>query len=765
MFRWLGKVTTKYQWIVLGIWIGFFILSVTLMPSLSTVISSDQTSFLPEGTESSEAMKVVQEAFPEKNGFPAIVVLEKKDKPLSDKEFAIGQEIYNYLNENKSSFHLKSIMSIHNVPQAKDRLISKDGQAEMMLILFEEGPTEERDQVITEIQDHLASYKDLEIRMTGPAAIMRDVAATHTESGKKMGMYTTILVLILLLAIFRSPVAPFLSLITVGMVVFISEGLIAFLGQNFDLSVSNFITSFLPILLYGAGTDYYIFLIYRMREELAKGSEPKEAVAKAIEKVGSAITSSAATTIFALILLVFAEYGLYRTFGPSLGIAMTIMLLASITLTPSLLSIIGSKLFWPKKPAYFKEQGIKSGNWGKIAGFVVKKPLITLLISLLLLTPLSLFSLNLEENFDMLKGFPKDIPSRQGFDMLERHYPVGEMVPTTIVIKSNQSFYSQLDKIEKISTQLTNVDGISVIQGPTRPNGTPIDVDFKKLSENIQKWPTINELKEMMDKAKSNPSSANNMKISPEMMKMVGVYLNSANFISEDGKTLTFDLILNENPYSRKMVDQIPVLRENINEIIHQEFDDANVWVGGETASNYDILQLSQKDSIFISIIVTIAVFLVLVVLLRSLIAPIYLIITIALSFLATIGTTVMVSESLFGLQGINYVTPFLMFIFLIALGSDYNIYIMSRIKEEKTNHGLEEGVKVAIDRTGGVITSAGVILAGTFAALMTTSIADLIQMGFAIAFGILLDTFIVRPLLVPSIVLILKKWNWWPSK
>jgi uncharacterized membrane protein YdfJ with MMPL/SSD domain len=252
---------------------------------------------------------------------------------------------------------------------------------------------------------------------------------------------------------------------------------------------------------------------------------------------------------------------------------------------------------------------------------------------------------------------------------------------------------------------------------------------------------------------------------SPEA-QAIGIFATSNTLVSADREVAEIEVVLAENPYGLEAMDLIPEMREAARQAaVGAGLPDDAVLIGGETASNYDTKVANDRDTLVVLPIILVAIGIVLGLLLRSIIAPLYLLATTVVSYFATLGLSTFVFQTLLGHEGVGSSVPFYLFVFLVALGIDYNIYLMARVREEAREFGLHDGTVRALGRTGGVITSAGIILAGTFAALMTLPLQDLFQLGFAVAIGVLIDTFIVRSLTVPAIVLLLGKWNWWPSR
>jgi RND superfamily putative drug exporter len=251
-----------------------------------------------------------------------------------------------------------------------------------------------------------------------------------------------------------------------------------------------------------------------------------------------------------------------------------------------------------------------------------------------------------------------------------------------------------------------------------------------------------------------------------KLAQAIGIYSSTRQFVSQDNGIARFDVILESSPYAIEQIDEIGDFREYARGAAIETGLEGEVLVGGTTAVSYDTKQANDCDTLFIVPLILLAIGAILaLLLLRSLIAPMYLLGTIVLSYVATLGLTTWFFLNVFGYDGVGSAVPLYLFVFLAALGVDYNIYLMARIREETEQRNLHDGVQVALSRTGGVITSVGIILAGTFGALMTLPLRDLFQLGFAVAVGVLLDTFVVRTIMVPAIVVLLGRWNWWPGR
>ena len=320
--------------------------------------------------------------------------------------------------------------------------------------------------------------------------------------------------------------------------------------------------------------------------------------------------------------------------------------------------------------------------------------------------------------------------------------------------------YQHLAQIDAITVALQNVPGVAKVQGPTRPDGNAPIMDPATLQKAIAELPP--EVRDAIRSGKSPAQCAgpNCPPVDPQLAATIGAYAASTTFVSPGNNTVQLSVIMKDDPYALSAINRIGPLRDALDKALSDNglsgnsATTASGYIAGQTALLADTLQYNQRDTFLIVPLVLLLVGIVLALLLRSLIAPLYLLGAVTLNFFAAIGACSFFFQRIQGQDGFSYAIPLYTFIFLVALGADYTIFLMSRVREEARRQGLEKGVPYAVSRTGGVITSAGLILAGTFAVLTTLPLNILYQLGVCVAVGILLDTFVVRGLLVPGLVL-----------
>jgi putative drug exporter of the RND superfamily len=679
-----------HPWLVIAVWI-LIAGALSTGPTLQSVTTNDASSGLPTNTESKRADALQQASFPAAKGTPIIVVFGS-DAPLTAADKAQIEQGKNWLLHGTRTIGGESGPLTATPGQAvpvnsADVQYSPDGKGAMIFASLSGNPGQAsfRSDVQT-IRDHFGdSVGDMQVRVTGPGGLITDVYEIFLNADVKLLVGTVILVLVLLLLIYRSPILPFVPLITVGFGYFVAGGLLALGAKATGTLLSGQATSLMIILLFGAGTDYGLLLISRYREDLRKEKDHRVALATALGETWEAIAASGLTVTLAVLTLLVATYGEYRAFAPVLGLGVFVTLIAALTLMPALLAVLGRRAFWPRVPRTGQET--QHRTWGRVARTVAARPARAAVLVGVILALLALGVTQYSPRFSFTEDFLKNMPSKQGYALLEQHFPKGALAPTTVLFQAPKA-------------------------PPAFVTGTTIGT--------LSKSPGVD---------KVFPTGT-----------------------ADDGKLQSYQVIFKGDPYSSQTLDQVRELRTTARKLAAAS--GSTVLVGGPTAIQADTWALSNRDTIVVAVLALVVVGAILALLLRALVAPLYLLATNVLSYLAALGATILITEKLLGWQHISYRIPLYMFIFLVALGSDYNIFITTRIRSEAMVRGLRDGTVKALTATGGVLTSAGVILAGTFLILLSQPVKDLAEISIGVAIGVLLDTFLVRTALVPGLTL-----------
>jgi len=691
-------------------------------PKINDVTQNSTKDFLPKNSPTDQASKLEQAFQKQDTASNAVLVASRSGGRLTDKDNVALRSAVDKVRHTKE------------VTEVDDLGVSADGQAHEYLVgvsgaAFGNGAFDIVDNIRSAIHD-TSKPAGLKVNLTGDLAGSVDQENANSSGRNKTELYSVVLILILLLLVFRSILAPIVTLLPAALALVVAQPVIA---ESTKAGVQvGFITQILLIiLLLGAGTDYGLFLVFRVREEMrTKGLNAKDAVVEALTHVGESITFSALTVVGALLCLMLATFGLYKGLGPALAIGLGIMLLIALTFLPALVSVLGRAVFWPTKTS---QRETKIGLWGRLADKAIKKPILVLLLGVVIFGGLGLGLVGYKSAGFGDVSAPAGSDSAAGQKVIEQHFPAANDNPQLLIFRFNQSVWDNPQPAVKAQAELASSSLYKAVSGPLNANG------FILTGEQLHQL-----------HGSSTPAET-----------ALGQY------ISKDGKTLQYYAILSAgNTGSVPALEAIPAVRAELNKVAKDIGAEQNSVYSADSVA-YDINQTTNKDLLKIIPIVLLVIAALLAILLRSLVAPWYLIATVGLSYVASLGLAMIVFVHILGHGGLNFVLPFLMFIFGMALGQDYNILVMSRIREEAHhNKSLFAAITKAIGITGTTVTSAGLILAGTFSIFGIVGGNDQSQqIGYGVAFAILLDTFFVRTLVVPSIVALLGKRNWWPSK
>jgi RND superfamily putative drug exporter len=686
------------------------------------VAKNNNSDFLPKNSPSVTSQNLESKFQSKDTASNAIIVASSKNGPLTGADEAALLKIE------------AAVKGSPSVSEVKDQGISADGQAKQIFVGINGDAFGQKGlKVADDLRSRMKSVSvpsDLKLHLTGDFAASADSANANQKGRNSTESYTVILILVLLWFVFRAVLAPIVTLLPAALALAVSQPIIAE-ATKAGVQVGFITQILLIVLILGAGTDYGLFLVFRVREELRKGHPPKEAVVLSLSRVGESITFSAATVISALLSLLLASFGIYKGLGPALAIGLFTMLLIALTFLPALLAILGRAVFWPSKTS---ARDLKIGLWGRVADRVIKRPVVMLVAGVIILGGLSLGIVGYKAGGFGNQSAPPGSDSAAGQEVLKKHFPAADSSPQLIIFDFKNPVWNNLENVQKIQQQLQASGQFNAINGPFDANGFKVS-------------PAL--LKQAHESEPSNP-----------------VLQAERQFISPDGKTVQFYGVLKAGPSgSTGAQSAIPQVRKSLNQIAAQSNANQSSIYSADSVA-YDVNKVANSDLKKIIPVVLIIIAVLLAILLRSLVAPWYLILTVGLSYLASLGFAMIVFVHIQHQDGLFFILPFLMFIFCMALGEDYNILVMTRIREETHNElSMKKAVTKAIGITGTTVTSAGLILAGTFGILgLVGGDPSVEQIGYSIAFGILLDTFFVRTLLVPSIVVLLGRFNWWPS-
>jgi RND superfamily putative drug exporter len=739
-----GRFAVRFRWVVVLAWLAGAVLAHLLLPSLASVAEDHSVSQLPAGSPSELAARLAT-PFQRSDQTPVPVVIARNDGALTAADLGVLQRLATGLS------------TVTYVQQVKDLGVSRDGQAAELQVLANvsanaAGPDQ---QLVTGLRHTITSASlphHLRAHLAGPLAAAVDTSQTGQRT-LRLGQDLSILfIIILLLVVFRAVLAPLLTLVPAVVVIQIAGPLIAE-ATKAGLQVSQLTEIMLIILVLGAGADFGLFLVFRVREELRAGRSPHDAVAFAVSRVGESITFSAATVIAALLTLLLATFSVYSTLGLPLAIALAVMLLAGLTLMPALLAIFGRVAFWPSRTTHGSHP---VGWWGRTASHIVARPAVTLGLGLVAFGGLATAALSYTPAGLGIPPTAAGSDSAAGNAVLRAHFPAASQNPTIVLLRFPVSAWSDPAPALQAEMLLAKAPEFNSVAGPFDVNGVALTP--RQLTLLHAKLGDPGGLLEA-------PPAASG--VTPAAW---ATYRAETQFISSDGRTVLFTVSLRAGDAdSNAALQEVPAIRAAAAGVARSVGARA-VGVVGDAPATYDVSHASDGDLLRIFPVAILVIAFLLAIVMRSLVAPVYLIASVALSYLAALGVSVLLFQDVLGASGLSYFVPFLMFIFLLALGEDYNILIMSRIREEAAVVPLRRAVARALERTGSTITSAGLILAGTFGVFavvvsQTPGGAVYRDILASVAIGILMDAFLVRTLLVPSTVALLGPWNWWPAR
>ena len=773
-----SKAGRRAVWLAVIVAIGWLLIGSAVGPlsgKLNEVQKNDNASFLPASAESTLVADEVAK-FNENQAFPALVVITRPDGGTLTKDdlatattFAQGipalpvatGTIRDYLD-----------------PAPVVPIASQDGKAILISVPLNADKAQEKidgelalGAITQSIRDSAAKVPSLQINVTGPVGILADLISVFGAIDTTLLGATALIVAIILIFVYRSPFLWLIPLVAAGMALSVASAIVYVLAKNDVLVLNGQSQGILTVLVFGAGTDYALLMVARYREELHHHALHTDAMKAAWRGVVEPIVASAATVIIGLLCLLLSELNSNRSLGPVGAAGIIGALVVMLTFLPALLVIpsivlpvlaflvptvigiglsfvtdlsvgpfaaIGGVLalitivgwivfgimrirrpqwgpfsrekfppgrwaFWPKVPREGEQDERLTGIWSKLAGSIGRRPRITWIVTAIAMLILAAFTLTLKaDGITTTEAFVERTDSVIGQEQLADHFPGGLGTPAIII--ANESAVADVTAAAKATPGVADVAAFTGV-----PAGVPgaDALPPKVVAGRVQLQVTLSD-------AADSPAA----------------------------------------------IDAVKQLRTNVHAV-----PGADAIVGGQTASQLDVDEASLHDRNLIIPVVLVVIFLILMLLLRSIAAPVVLIATVLLSYFATLGVCALVFNHVFGFAGADTSFPLFAFVFLVALGVDYNIFLMTRVREESIKLGTRPGILKGLTVTGGVITSAGIVLAATFLVLGVLPLVFLREIGFAVAIGVLIDTFIIRSTLVPALAYDIGKRIWWPSK
>lgn len=691
MFVGLGRGVVRHPWLVILAWIVAAVVIVGLAPKLST--TTNEVSFLPNHYQSVQAQALQKKDFPTAATPAAMVVFARSGGgPLSAADTARIDQIATRL----SGAHIPTIGAVQPGPISPNRLVQIAG---VQMPNAQGQLTKAQSNAIVSLRGHLSSLvrgTDLRAGVTGAAAQQVDQQKSGNRAMAVVGIATILLILVLLLVIFRSPIIALLPVLTIGLVAEIATGLIASLSRALNLNIDTTVSTMLIVVLFGVGTDYVLFLMFRYRERLRAGEDAKTAMVHAMGRVGPAIATAAGAVIIAFLALTLSSLSLFRSLGPALAIAVATTLVAGLTLIPAIVSLLGVRVFWPSKSWKVEPTGAR---FRLLGGALGRHPGRFAAASGGVLVALAVSAFNFHPTFDLNSGKTATTQSAVYSRVLQKGFAAGAIQPTDVFLQSRSGTPMPTGELAAYGKRLAAVHGVSSVAPPKLAKGGSV-ADFR-------------------------------------------VVLTAPG--QSDAAMATV-----RGPLQRAADTAPPGTRP---------------LIGGITSVYVDLEAAMAHDYAIVFPVAAVLILLILGLLLRSVVAPWYLMGAVGLGFGATLGASVLVFQDLRSTPGLTFILPIVMYLFVVALGTDYNILMISRLREEASEgRGPHDAAAMAVRHAGPTVASAGLILAGTFASLMLAGGTTLTQMGFAIAFGIAVAAFVMAMFLTPALTALIGHRAWWPG-
>lgn len=679
------------------------------------VSTNDRSSFLPESADATQVNERLP-GFLGDDSIPAVLVVTG-DGELTEDQLADVQTLAD------------DISGIDGViDEVSPPIVSEDGEAAQVFVPIDASGEvgEVVEQMRAAVEDDLAA--PLEGWVTGPAGFTADLVEGFLGIDGLLLAVALIAVFVILVIVYRSPLLPVLVLMTSVFALCVALLTVWWLAKAGIVVLNGQVQGILFILVIGAATDYALLYTARFREAIADGAGRWDATTRAWRGAFEPILASGGTVIAGLLCLLLSDLATNRALGPIASIGIVFSVLSALTFLPALLALFGRTAFWPfipKHPIATIPDDLTqpvTGLWPRQARFVARHAravwvvcTVVLLVGALGVTQLKADGVPSSE---LVLGQSE---ARDGQEVLAKHFPAGSGSPVYVIVPE--------ENLAETVEVLESSDGIEAVAVASEDSPTG------------QATVTVEDGEAVLTAVGPPGTPAPEATTDDGDVLVVGTLTDAADSVAAE--------------------DTVRELRVDLDDSLGADV----ALVGGETATDIDSNATSIRDRTVIIPVILAVILVILMLLLRSIVAPVLLIATVILSFGTALGVSALVFDYAFGFPGADPAVPLYGFVFLVALGVDYNIFLMSRVREEALVHGTRPGILRGLVATGGVITSAGLVLAATFAALGVIPILFLAQIAFIVAFGVLLDTFVVRSLLVPALSYDIGRAIWWPSK
>ncbi len=725
MFTWLGELIARRPLLIILAW-GLVIGGGVIWAVLGAEAPpGDVGSFLPADSPHNRAMALLREAFPTIAARSRIVIIAQRRTGLTPEDFDWLARAARAAGDATEGRVLSPAL-----PFLMPRLVSRDQQAAMAVVSLSSNFISPATKAAVERVEAIVRADPpagLAVEITGTAGIGRDYAIHTARALDATTWVTVIAVLTILIIVYRSPVGALIPLVSIGASVYLAFVMLAMLTvAGWDISDMERI--FAVVLIFGAGVDYALFWIARYRESLRAGFDFDLSAAAATRQAGPSILASAATTICGLTCMVATDLVPTRNAGRVLAAVLSIALLAALTLSPALARLLGRALFWPIGPGGRPSIGQRL-IWPALADRVTRRPGVSLLVGTLLLGGLALRSLSIQPRFDALSELPPDSSSSRGYDIAREHFSKGQLYSNALLLHFEQPTAAMSD-LKSISRAVT--DRAGALEGV---------YDVYSLDA---------------------PLGGSGGGATP----LVGTLLSRLTrefYLSADSRVLRLEILIDREPFSPEAMAIVDKVRAIAGEVAAEQTRagrGTEVLLAGPTPYVIAVRSVAGRDLRRVMLLATAVIVLIVLGLIRDVPLTLFMVLATWLTY----GATLCLSEWFFvhvmGLGGLDWKVRLIVFVIVVAVGQDYNIFLVTRLLQERARGDDAEAARRAIISTGAVISSCGIIMAATLGSLWAGGLSLLKQTGFTLALGILIDTFFVRPLLIPSFFMVTRRWK-----
>ena len=718
MFAALGRFVFRRRWYVIGFWVFVFLASLVFAPRVSDVLTGEAYEDVP--TEATRAAEIIQSDLGQSAASLTVVF---SSETLSVTDPAYQQTMSAFLSGLDQHPQIQNVTTFATLPS----LVSSDGKATFaVLTLRNPGAGKE---LYAELKTRLPASGDVRVAVTGLAAVNADILGVSEADLRRAEMISLPLVLLALLLVFGTLPAAGAPLVIGATSVLSTLALVYFLGHYTNMSV--FVLNVASMLGLGIAIDYSLFLVSRFREELKNG-DVEHATVTMVATAGRAIFFSGAITFAAMMGLVFFRFTILRSMGIGGGLVVLISMLAALTFLPAVLGVVGTRInSIPVRPR--RRPGKAGSFWHNLAVRVMKRPILVMVVTVGILLALGVPFLSVRMGEPDATILPEEVSSRQGADMLKESFGEGTISPISLAVKTNgDAFLPQ---------------NIGALYDYTREIAQ--DERVKKIDSLVTIDPAIT--KQQYQLLYANPAL-----IPPQQQALVASFAK--------GNTTMIRVTTDLSPVS-------PEAESVVDRIRSLDKKGLEVHVGGLTAGLSDLVDILYRDFPWIVLFVVVVIYAALVLFFGSVILPLKAVVMDGLSIVASYGALVFIFQqghfsNVLGFtqqQSVEASLPIIMFCILFGLSMDYEVFLLSRVKEAYDATGENTfAVALGLERTGGIITSAALVMVVVSASFAFADIVVIKALGLGIAIAIFLDATIVRSLLVPATMRILGKWNWW---